>query len=59
MLGRGMEMTSVNGSHDQPVWWVEPVSLQDAKLRILYVNFDIHLVALSEIKIQCCQFPTN
>lgn len=52
MLGRGMEMTSVNGSHDQPVWWVEPVSLQDAKLRILYVNFDIHLVALSEIKIQ-------
>lgn len=47
-----MEMTSVNGSHDQPVWWVEPVSLWDAKLRILYVNFDIRLVALSEIKIQ-------
>lgn len=27
VLGRGMETTSVNGSHDQPVWWVEPVSL--------------------------------
>lgn len=52
MHGRTMEMTSVNGSHDQPGWCVEPMPLQDAKLRILYVNFDIHLVALSEIKIQ-------
>lgn len=52
MHGRTMEMTSVNGSHDQPVWCVEPMTFYDAKLRILYVNFDIHFVALSEIKIQ-------